>query len=260
MRVFTCKNRFEDMMTCIYDAWEYALKHGHGNVKLMREPVIQYSFADEYVHIKADEEKMKKVVRSIIRSISYGAYIYVYYATLYYEDTLDDIYRFLNIGFREGAKVTTMLTEPSVIRMMEYKRKVGNEIHYSREFIRFNSIDNKVYVCHWEPKCDIIYMAATHFADRMPSEHFMIIDDNRKYAVIHPADGEMYLTDLSEEELLQLKQTEQYADEYRNLWSTFFETIGIKQRENAKCQRNMFPIWMRKHAVEFMDGKNEKMK
>lgn len=255
MKIFTCKNRFEDMMTCIYDAWEYALVYGHENVSLIREPVVQLSFMDEYIHIEPDADKVKKVVRSIIKSISYEAYMDVYYAALSADDTLDDIYRFLNVGFRMGPALTRMLTEPVVIRMMEHRRKVGNEIHYWREFTRFNAIENKVYVAHIEPKCDVIYMVAGHFADRMTSEHFMIIDENRKYAVMHPADGEMYLTDLSDSEMNVLKKTEEYADEYRVLWDVFFHTIGIRQRENAKCQRNMFPVWMRKHAVEFMEKK-----
>ncbi|MGN0395913.1 MAG: TIGR03915 family putative DNA repair protein [Coprococcus sp.] len=255
MMIFTCKNNFEDMLTCIYDAWDYALTHGHSNVKLMREPISQLSFLDEYMHIDADSEKTKKVVRSVIKSISYEAYVYVYYALLSDEDTLDIIYRFLNIGFKAGKDVTSMFNEPHVMRMMEQKRKVGNEIHYFQEFARFNSVDNKVYVCHLEPKCDVIYMVAMHFADRMPSEHFMIIDENRKYSVIHPANSDMYLTDLSDRELARLSETEKYSDKYRQLWGVFFDTIGIEQRKNEQCQRNMFPVWMRKHAVEFMDRK-----
>ena len=48
------------------------------------------------------------------------------------------------------------------------------------EFARFNSIGNKVYVCHLEPESDVIYEVSLHFADRMPSENWLIIDDNRK--------------------------------------------------------------------------------
>lgn len=29
MKVFTCKDRLEDIMTCIYDAWSEALQIGH---------------------------------------------------------------------------------------------------------------------------------------------------------------------------------------------------------------------------------------
>ncbi|MDE6698637.1 MAG: TIGR03915 family putative DNA repair protein [Lachnospiraceae bacterium] len=252
MRIYTCKDNYEDMMTCIYVAWEWALKNGHDNVKLMKEPVLQQSLFDEYIHVEPDNEKASKVTNSIIKKISKGAYIYVYYATLSCDDTLDDIYRFLRLGFKVGGRVTSMLTEASVIKMMESKRNVGNEIHFFREFARFNSIDGKVYVCHIEPKNNTAYMVGEHFADRMPSEYWIIVDDVRKLAVIHPKNEDMYISSLSDAEMDVLKATEIHEDSYRKLWTVFFDTIGIKQRENYKCQRNMFPLWMRKHAVEFM--------
>lgn len=252
MKIFTCKDRFEDIMTCIYDAWECALTVGHNNIALAREPVYQTNLFAEYIHVDADSVKVEKVVRSIKKSISYEAYIYVYYATLSFEqDALNTIYNFLRIGFRVGASVCNMLNNPYVMRMFELKRKVGNEGHYFREFARFTSIDNKVYVCHIEPKCNVLTLVANHFEDRMPSEHWMIIDDNRKLAVVHPKDEESYIRYLSENEFDILKQTEAAEDEYTELWRGFFKAISIKERESRERQRNMIPIWMRKHAVEF---------
>lgn len=37
MVIFTCKDRFDDMMTCIYEAWASHL--GHNNIKLRTEPI-----------------------------------------------------------------------------------------------------------------------------------------------------------------------------------------------------------------------------
>ena len=104
---------------------------------------------------------------------------------------------------------------------------------------------------HLEPRSDVIMLVGTHFADRMPSEHWMIIDDNRKTACVHPKDGENYLRYLTDEEFQTLRKTEEYEDEFTDMWKTFFHAISIKQRENYVCQRNLFPIWKRKHAVEF---------
>lgn len=237
-------------MTCIYDAW--ASKKGHDNVKLLREPIIQPDLFSEYIHVDADMEKVEKVVRSIQKKISYEAYMQVFYAALSREeDALDTIYRFLIMGFAYGGKVMSMLTSPPVIRMMELRRNVGNEAHYFREFARFTSIGSSVYVCHIEPKNNVLLYVAGHFQDRMPSEHWIIMDDNRKTAAIHPVNEDFYIRYLTEEESESLMKTEQIEDEFTGLWRTFFDTIGIKQRENPSCQRNLFPIWMRKHAVEF---------
>lgn len=241
------------MMTCIYDAWSEAIKSGsHENIRLLCEPIYQAGMFDEYIHVDADSDKVKKVVRSIRNGISDEAYMYVFYATLYSgEDALQTIYNFLRIGFKLGSGVCSMYANPYVMRIVEIKRRVGNESHFFREFARFTSVNNKAYVCHIEPKNNIVMLVGAHFADRMPSENWIIVDDCRHIAVVHPMDEENYLRYLTKEEYETLRKAEDYTDQYTDMWKTFFRTISIKERENPICQRNMFPKWMRKHAVEF---------
>ena len=252
MKVFTCRDQFNDIMTCIYDAWETALKDGHDTIRLAKEPIYQHSLFDEYTHVEPDEEKVDKVVRSIQNRIGYDAYISVFYGTLSQdEDSIQAIYNYLRVGFAAGRTVNEMYTNPHVMRMTEIRRRVGNEGHYFREFARFTSLDNKVYICHLEPKNNVILLVANHFEDRMPSEHWMIIDDTRKTAVVHPRDGESYLKYLNDSEFEVLCKSEEYEDKFTDMWRGFFDAISIKERENRDCQRNHMPIWMRKHAVEF---------
>lgn len=82
-----------------------------------------------------------------------------------------------------------------------------------------------------------------------------LVDDRRKIAVVHEPKEEMYIQQLEEEQYKKLRQTEKVQDEFTELWKLFFDTIGIKERENRTYQRNLFPIWMRKHVTEFMEGK-----
>lgn len=255
MRIYSCNDRFEDMMTCVYDAWCGAIEERvHHNIKLVREPIYQQNMFDDYIHVDADSDKVTKVVRSIRNSISDEAYMYVFYATLSAEeDALQAIYNFLRVGFEVGARACSMYTNPYVMRIMELKRRVGNESHHFREFARFTSLENKVYVCHLEPKNNVVMLVGAHFADRMPSEHWVIVDDCRHIAVVHPKDEDNYLRYLTDDEFNTLRRTEDYTDEYTDMWKTFFNAISIKERENRECQRNLFPLWMRKHAVEF-DG------
>lgn len=253
MKIYSCKDRFEDMMTCVYEAWCGAIEEGfHHNIRLVREPIYQQNMFDEYIHVDADIEKVNKVVRSIRRSISDEAYIWIFYAALSSEeDALFAIYNFLRLGFEAGAGVCSMYNNPYVMRMMELKRRVSNESHSFKEFVRFNALEDKVYVSHIEPKNNVVVLVGEHFADRMPSEHWMIVDDSRHIAVVHPKDEDNYIRYLTEDEYEMLRRTEDYVDEYTAMWKTFFNTISIKERENIKCQRNLFPIWKRKHVVEF---------
>lgn len=252
MKIYTCEDRLTDIMTCIYDAWSEALKIGHNQIQLRKEPVFQQTMFDEYIHIDGDSSKAEKVIRSIRRSISEEAYLNIYYATLCAdEDALQAIYNFLRVGFAVGNTVLAQYTNPHVMRLLEIRRKVSNEAHHFREFARFQSLNSKVYVSHLEPKNDVIMLVGNHFADRMPSEHWMIIDDNRKTACVHVKNGENYLRYLTDKEFETLRQTESYEDEYTDMWKTFFHAISIEQRKNYVCQRNLFPLWKRKHAVEF---------
>ena len=252
MYIFTCEDRFEDMMCCVFEAWEKALKVGHDNVRLLREPISQSTLFDEYIHVDYDEKKYQRITSGIASKISSNALFQVHYASLSHEENaLDIIYRFLLKGFQVGREILQQFTDPDVMRLFEVRRNVGNEAHYFREFARFTSIDNQVYVCHLEPKSNVIEIVGRHFADRMPSEHFVIIDDRRKLAVVHPKNEENYLRELSDEEMKILGQSESYEDQFVELWKAFFDAIAIKQRENYKCQRNLMPLWMRKHVTEF---------
>ena len=252
MKIYTCQDRLTDITTCIYDAWSEALKVGHNQIQLKKEPVYQQTMFDEYIHVDGDSSKAEKVIRSIRRDISDTAYLNVYYASLSAdENALQAIYDFLRVGFAVGSHVLEQYTNPYVMKLLEIRRRVSNEAHHFREFARFQSLNSRVYVCHLEPKNDVIILVGTHFADRMPSEHWMIIDDTRKTACVHVKDGENYLRYLTDKEFETLRLTESYEDEYTDMWKTFFHTISIKQRENYICQRNLFPVWKRKHAVEF---------
>ena len=250
MTVFSCKSDFDSMMTCIYEAW--ASRKGHSQVKLMPEPIYEQELFTEYIHVEADQNKSESVVRSIMQKVSTQAYVWVYYASRSHEeDALDTIYRFLVLGFHYGQQICDMLQNPVVIRMMELRRNVGNESHYFREFLRFHSIDQQLYIAHIEPKNDVLVLVANHFAERMISENWIIVDDSRNIAVIHPINSEFYTRILTDEERSKLQETENMEDRFVTLWKDYFQTIAITERTNPVCQRNHIPIWMRKHVVEF---------
>lgn len=253
MKIFTCKDTFEDMMCCLYDAWVEGLQSGHENILLRKEPVLQQTLFDEYIHVDYHEEKYRKVVRSIQNKLSLQIYIDIYYVAMSKEeDALDTIYGYLRLGFSRGAGIRNCYTEAAVIRMMELRRNVGNELHQFREFVRFISVDNRCYIAHIEPKNNVALLVANLFTDRMPSEYFIIIDDNRKYAVVHPEEEEIYIQLLTDGELNFLQRLEHMEDDYTDMWRGFVHSISIEQRKNPDCQRNLFPKWMRKHATEFM--------
>lgn len=250
MTYYTCEHTLEAMLSCIYDAW--CSKKGHQNIELLLEPIDQYTLFDEYIHVDADMRKVEKVIDAVCRKISptfYRELVYTYMA--YEKHTLDNIYRCMILGFAYGANALKMMQYRDVMTHDQIRIRLGKEINRFQEFMRFHLLEGNVYVAHFEPKSRIAMALGPIFEDRMPSEHWMIIDDIHKEAVIHPKDEPFYLRTLTDQEFHRLLETDNYNDEYTAMWQNFFETIAIEKRKNERCQLNHFPIWTRKHVVEF---------
>lgn len=250
MTYYTCLPEWEAMLSCIYEAW--VSKKGHQNIKLLLEPIEQYTMFDEYIHVDSDFQKAYKVIDAVNLKISTYFYRELLYSSMAYEDdVLDNIYRCMILGFAYGPEALNMVQYKDIMRNQMIRTRVGKEVNRFQEFIRFHLVNDKVYVAHFEPKSRIAVALGAIFSDRMPSEYWMIIDDVHHEAVVHPKDGEFYLRKLTDEELGRLIETENQNDEYTDMWKDFFNSIAIEERKNEKCQRNLFPIWTRKHAVEF---------
>lgn len=251
MYIYSCEHKLEDMLTCIYEAW--ASKKGHKNIKLVFEPIEQYSLLEEYIHVDADPIKAESVMRAVKQKISPFVYEQIAFASLAYEeDILDLIYRIMIVGFADGADVLNRVMYREVVRFNDIRRRLGKEVNHFQEFTRFHEVQKDLYVAHIEPKSQLVVALGPIFADRMPSEHFVIVDDVHREALVHPKDEMYYLQQLSDIEYEQLLKTEEINDAYTDMWKVFFETIAIKERANEKCQNTLFPIWTRKHAVEFL--------
>lgn len=250
MTVYSCEPDLEAMLTCIYYAWSSKL--GHQNIRLELEPIDQLSLFDKYIHVDADIEKATKVMAAVKNKISPYFYQKLSYNSMSSEsDVLDNMYHVMILGFKYGTEVLNRIEFRDIIRYQEIHKRVSSDACRFKEFLRFHEAAPGVYVSIIEPKNRILPALALDFTDRMPSEHWMIVDVNQKEAVIHPKNEDYYIQKLSDYELCKLKQTENQNDGFTDLWKLFFTTIAIKERANYNCQRNHIPLWSRKHVTEF---------
>lgn len=264
MTVFICEDNLDSILTGVYDAW--ASKQGHAHVQLALNNAFTYSLLCSYVTVKTDAGKAESVVRSIKKKISVLAWQMVYRAAMSDDETkADAVYRFLISGFHFGARITEMLAEPAVQKIFALNRQVANEAHFYREILRFESVipsvddvaaaslhdadhRGEILYAKIRPKSNVLAMVAPHFADRLPSEHFLILDVGRSIAAVHPADRPWFLTPLAKEQADTLFA--QNTDQYPDLWKTFYHMIAIKERKNPRLQRNMLPLRYREFMTE----------
>lgn len=275
MNIYCCEHEWSAMLTCIYEAWMAG--NSHSDNKLVFEPVKQYTLFDNYIHVKSDFAKANKVMNAIKRKISSHVYYQLAYTSMAYEeDILDITYRILILGFRlnkedesynskildlgngktrysqKAKDILNMTQYRDIFRFNEIHNRLSKEVNRFQEVSRFHEVSAGLFVAHIEPKSRLVLALGPIFADRMPSEYFIIVDDVHREAVVHPKDEECYIRALSETEYYKLLETENCNDKFTDMWKCFFEAIAIKERTNIDCQNNLFPKWARKHAIEFL--------
>lgn len=254
MRVYVCQNRFENVLTAVYDAWASGL--GHENVRLEMQRYGTLELFCEYVTVETDSEKSRKVIRSIRQKISEQAYRMVYDAFLSSAgDRADVIYRFLIAGFRYGKGVTDMLQHRDVYRIFQLDRAVGNEARYYVEFLRFCETAGGALAGIFAPEHDVLPYVAEHFSDRFPDENLLIYDEGRHKAAVHRAGSGWWTVEDQQLELLSLLQRK---DTYSDLWKVFFDSIAIRERINPRCQQTHLPLHFRRYMTEFMDKNGDR--
>ena len=243
-----CQDSFQGIMTAIYDGWIMADK-GY-NISIHPGDNYEPTFFSEYAHIDNNEKKAEKVAASIKVKVSMEAYMMVFRACMHYDqDKADAIYHFLKIAYKVGPSVTKMYGNPAVMRIVELSRKVSNETHLFKEFIRFNELKGGVLYSKIEPKCDVLLLLSSHFEGRFPLENWIIYDAKRKKSVVHQRSQQCI--QIEGQDVDKMVQDMTVNDEYEDLWKIFFDTIGIEYRYNPKCQTNHLPKWYRENMTEF---------
>lgn len=252
--ILICEDNNENILSGIYKAFEYCKQNispDDLDIVICHHEEYETEFFATYETIITDFDKALKTMEYIKKKLGNAIYADVLRAICHFDSNRGYVlFRFLYYCFKKGRSASYDLTNKYVIRTMELARKTGNEAHYFLGFLRFNSIGDILYA-KLEPKCNVLPLIIEHFSDRFYIENWIIEDVTHKLFAVHKAHGETRIFsgdfDLSYAGITELS----INDEYEALWKTFFDSIGIKERSNPKCQQNLLPLWMRTHITEF---------
>lgn len=249
MTVFVCGAEPQDIWCAVYDAWMSRL--GHKNVRI--EPAGQdRELFCEYREVETTDEKALKVTESIRKKLSESIYEEVYKAALSVDRfRADKIYRFLIYAFAIGPKAIHMLQIPAVFDLFQMTRCLEREFCRMREFARFSQMREGILLARIKPENDLVMLLAPHFADRMPSENWILYDCGRKKAAVHQADRGWVMVRADSSEWQQRLERETDEAVFENLWRTFHASIAVQQRKNPRCQMNLLPLKFRSDMTEF---------
>lgn len=247
-----CEDSLEGIFTGVYDA--YLLKKPMEQVHLLTGEDENYRLFAQYQVSAASKEKTYKVASRVIQSFGEQTYFTLCEVAASHEkDKAEAILRTIvhGLSLRLGGLVMNDLKDPGVFRSFFLSRNVGKEIHFHKEFLRFEELENGILYAQIGPKNNIITFLMPHFADRLPLENFVIHDVKRQIFALHESQKDWYLVydpDGADKIEYLPSQQEQY---YSELFLHFFHTIAIKERKNPGLQLNMLPLRYREYMTEF---------
>ena len=251
--ILICEDSIEGIFSGIYEA--YARKYVHSQTSLQIGETENYELFAEYKQIAAEEEKAKKVSRTIIRE--FGEETYLTFCEALATQDLEKgnaIYHVLVDGLRtKNNRIMENFAVADVNKVFELCRYTKNEIQHLKGFLRFQELEKGVLFARIGPRNNILTFLAPHFADRLPNENFIIYDDTRNLCVVHPCQKEWFLMsadNLQEEETRNYSQVEVA---YQELFTFFCQKIGIRERKNIALQTQMLPLHFQKYMSEFND-------
>ncbi len=258
MYTYICENSIDGILTGVYDA--YADRRTRGEIHLSAREPENLSLFTSYLPIKADPDKAARVARTLKSRFGQEFYETIYQAAMSGDvkgkstmDKADAIYRTISLALAcgDGTKTLLSLGEPCVYRVFELCRAAGKEAMHLLGFVRFQELENGILFSSIHPKHHVLPILGEHFSDRLPEENFMIYDENRRIAVLHPARKSFFLADADSLDIAKTTRISSGEAQYQKLWITFFRSITIEARKNMGLQSQMIPKRFQRDVLEF---------
>ena len=250
-QVYICSDTVTGICSALFDAWK---EERHGEAGIQIKGRIQQQLFCEYKVVTETEQKSQCLQRMIKRNLGYNAYWDVYYAILSDDPQKGEaVFRMMQEARRldDSTKIMDHLGNTDVAKVFELSRRVSNEAHVYKEFIRFRELEGGVLFSEISPKNQVLTCIADHFADRFPLENWMIYDKSHEIFLVHREKERWRLVwggELNKEAASALSEGEK---KYGRLWKGFFESVSIRERENPKLQQTHLPERYRREMTEF---------
>ncbi|MCL2702348.1 MAG: TIGR03915 family putative DNA repair protein [Defluviitaleaceae bacterium] len=212
-------------------------------------PSFQQTLGAEYVFVKTDQISAEKVFNAIESKFSGQTRRCIGLSLLSAaEDKLFDIFRYILLAFKDPKHVDDREQFDFVIRIHKLTRNVGMEAHLLTGFARFKQTSQGVLYAEISPKNNVLSLVMDHFTDRLGNERFVIHDTARGLAGVY--DTREYIIAEMPKNLRASFDEDSDEQSWQELWTTFYNTIGIQERKNSKLRRQLSPKYFWKNMTE----------
>jgi probable DNA metabolism protein len=212
-------------------------------------PSFQQSFDTDYIFIETDQQMSGKVFDAMQTKLGFDTRGRIGMAMLNCDpDKMFDIYKYILLAFKDPKNVDVREQLDFVLSVRYLARKVGREAHWLTGFTRFRQTAQGIMYADISPKHNVLSLVCDHFTDRLNNERFIVHDVKRSLAGVYDT-NECVIVEMP-------KNTQTHFDEdadeqsWQELWTMFYNTLGIQERKNSKLRIQMHPKYFWKHMTE----------
>lgn len=253
--VLLCEDSMEGILSGVYEAYRFKKEYkieSHDAIHLSVDNPVTYRLFTEYRTIETNYGNADKVIGTIRGRLGEEVYYRLCLAMVScFEEKADAVYHTIVSALRTNDKmIMDRLGEDWVQKTFQYARASSNELGHMMEFTRFSELEGGILYAKIDVKHHILPFLMPHFADRLPSENFMIYDAGTDVYGFHPKQKQWYLVQGVEIDSDRFNITAAEKD-YQELFKQFCKTIAIESRTNKRLQTGFLPLRFRPNMTEF---------
>lgn len=175
----------------------------------------------------------------------------VYNAFLSEQENIENyIARFIIFARKTKSDPSGELYIDYVKKVVFASKKTLREAHRYMGLIRFRKVESDIFpelfAAVFEPECNVLPIVSEHFAGRLASQPFLIIDSSRNICAVRVPGENIVFSHIPHEFRNKLC----YETSFEQLWKMYYKSISIPERKNLDLQRNNMPLKYRKHLIE----------
>lgn len=147
--------------------------------------------------------------------------------------------------------ILTNVAHPAVLTLSHWVKDLRLEKHRMKAFVRFELMDNGIFLSRIEPDLNVLPLIARHFRHRFADQHWLIFDVKRGYGIYYDQET---LHQVSELDAAVLRNPRAHFNQremhYQKMWQTYFKHVNIPERRSLERQIRALPRRYWKYLTE----------
>jgi len=233
---------FESFLSLVHDVYYKKI-----TLHAIKKEQTSLSLLDEVYELIYDETKSQAVFEALQKKFSQENFERILH--IFMCDSQDfemDLLSYIIMGFKSQKELAN-INIPSIFRLHTMQKELFHVYHKMSGFLRFEELEEGTLYAKLQTKYNVLYFLGLHFSKRLNNQNYIIHDIQRELAFVHTKEF-VGVQKVAEFSLPKLSENE---EKFQKLWKTFFESVAIKSRENAKLQRQTVPLLHRIYMSEF---------